>query len=262
MKIWYLNCSFSSFKFGKCWIFLSFSSVRETEKVVFPSVTFCKAFIFYQTSPLLVQEMKRWPDFSRQKVKQWVDSQTISKTKLFKFVHHRTEDRKFPCETINHETFGLPCTFPFVLNDCGLQTPKNPTASWNCESFNQTKQLQVLNNCTYTDDIKPWCAVHTYKNASIIPTHYGYCSENCNGEVPDSSRPEHLVGPAFESLWQSRFFDFQTWHSGHCHTYTPNETFLPGREGHFFAYLGDGAKTDYTWLRRFDVYIHSSKVTF
>ena len=90
--------------------------------------------------------------------------------------------------------------------------PFNPS----CNS----KYTRMMFNCTLFSDSEPWCGVHTYPNDSQIQGHYGYCNNQCNGEIPAKSRPEHLVNPLFDKLWSSNIYDLHAWEAGVCHTYT------------------------------------------
>ena len=36
---------------------------------------------------------------SKNQIKEWVRNQTLSKEETFNFVHHATQDRKYPCDT-------------------------------------------------------------------------------------------------------------------------------------------------------------------
>ena len=115
-------------------------------------------------------------------------------------------------------------------------------------------------NCTLFSDSEPWCGVHTYPNDSQIQGHYGYCNNQCNGEIPAKSRPEHLVNPLFDKLWSSNIYDLHAWKAGVCHTYTPNEKFVPGSEGQLYAFIGDGVKTPRRFLLGYEMYLHDQKV--
>ena len=83
----------------------------------------------------------------------------------------------------------------------------------------------------------------------------------CNGELPNQQAPEYIASSAFDSLWNRRIFHFKPWDAGHCHTYSPNETYLPNHPGHFYGFLGDNTLNQS--LQEFfgyNVYLHSSKV--
>ena len=106
----------------------------------------------------------------------------------------------------------------------------------------------------------PWCTVHTYENYSSIPQQWGYVNEDCKGQVPDKSRPEHLAAPGYESFWKTRIFYIEPYLPGYCHTYTPNETHVYGKEGHLYAFLDGVKKTSSYDFRGYYIYIHSNQV--
>ena len=96
----------------------------------------------------------------------------------------------------------------------------------------------------------------------LIKGAWAYCEETCNGELPNQKAPENIASSAFNSLWDSRIFHFKPWEAGHCHTYSPNETFLPNTPGHFYGFLGDKAlNLSVLEFYGYDVYLHSSKVS-
>ena len=35
----------------------------------------------------------------KNQIQEWVRNQTLSKEEMFNFVHHATQDRKYPCDT-------------------------------------------------------------------------------------------------------------------------------------------------------------------
>ena len=174
----------------------------------------------------------------------------------------RQKDRVFPCETIDSPTellVGFPCTFPFKIDDCTIPSPKNPHRSEFCSSFQEKKEIKTFTNCTDMSDSRPWCAVHVFKNKSMTPQGYAYCNTHCNGEMATRERPEYIAGSGFDTLWQNRIFNINSWGGGHCHTYNPNETYLPGRPGNFIARLGPGIQTDS--LCGHNIHLHSKKAS-
>ena len=81
------------------------------------------------------------------------------------------------------------------------------------------------------------------------------------GELPNQQAPEYIASSAFDSLWNRRIFNFKGRDAGHCHTYSPNETFLPNQPGHFYGFLGDNTLNQSVHeFYGYHVYLHSSKV--
>ena len=155
-----------------------------------------------------------------------------------------------------------PCLFCLSrVFDCGLTDLDEPTRPhW--ENCNPAKDTKIMYNCTLSRDSKPWCAVHKYQNDTEVQLHYGYCSQGCHGEIPTSSRPEHLANPLFKTLWTTNIYDLDPWKAGVCHTYTPNETFHSGTKGQLYAFLGDGLKKARLLLHKYDIYLHDKKVQY
>ena len=52
---------------------------------------------------------------------------------------------------------------------------------------------------------------------------WGYCPQDCNGELPVPSSPFNLAKSKYANLWSSFFFDLNDWENGLCHTYDPPE---------------------------------------
>ena len=204
--------------------------------------------------------MESWKNHSQTFVKNWVLNHTHSIEKVFRFVQHRTEQREFPCDVVEAPLFpGAPCSFQFNTGDCGIANNQNPLKSHWCRSFNEKSNLLVNNNCTTVRDARPWCAVRVYKNQSAIVGTYGYCREECQGQRPDQNQPAYLAGQQFSHLWKTQMFSLNRWKSGHCYTYMPDELYLPGSDGNFYALLEDGFK-EIDQLGGYNVYLHSEKV--
>ena len=115
-------------------------------------------------------------------------------------------------------------------------------------------------NCIALNASEPWCPIHTFANDSRIPIEYGYCNKKCNGQIPERSRPEHLGRSFYDNLWTTNLFSIHAWKAGVCHTYTPNETFYPGSEGHLYALIGDGMEKPRGSLSGYEIYLHDTKV--
>ena len=197
--------------------------------------------------------------------KSWVINNTLGRETLFTFINHKSKrnESNFDCNTIDGSTLsGQPCIFPFLRRDCRLSDPVSPTRSFYCDSFDLTNLQELHYNCTYVDDVRPWCATRVFKNSSMVPSYYGYCSPDCDGSLPRSESSKNLASPLFAHLWQQRMFDLDPWKSGHCHTYTSTDHFTTGKQGNLYAFLGDGMETSRLSLRGYYIYIHSAKVMF
>ena len=101
---------------------------------------------------------------------------------------------------------GRPCSFPFGYPDCNIRDPEDKEKSIFCSSLNNTEPLILYQAPTQKDQQngRLWCSTKTFQNFSMIPKSYARVSDDCKGEVPDETRPEHLAGPAFKDLWKTR----------------------------------------------------------
>ena len=206
-------------------------------------------------------EIKSWKNTSHAIVTEWIKQNALNRSQIFNFVQHRHSSRIFPCETIDSPTealVGFPCAFPFRVNDCSIPSPVNPLQSQFCDSFQEKKEIKTFNKCTEMYDGRPWCAVHVFKNRSLVPYGYAYCNTTCNGEMPSRERPEYLASSKFDELWQERIFNLNSYGGGHCFTYNPNEKYLPGRPGNFIARIGKGLDKDN--FCGYNIHIHSKEV--
>ena len=132
----------------------------------FPAITFCKLCTFKDPKTNIIDQVDKWNNVSAEALKKWVIKNTETRDQIFHFIQHRSESRKFPCDTVNSPHNG-PCSFPFKIYDCALVDPTNPERSGNCDSFD-AKEMQTFNSCTLTDDTKPWCSVQVYDNKSSV----------------------------------------------------------------------------------------------
>ena len=132
----------------------------------FPAITFCKRYTFTDTRDISHQ-IDEWNNVSAEALKKWAIENTQTRDQIFHFVQHRSESRKFPCDTVNSPSYTGPCSFPFTIYDCALVDPTNPERSGNCDSFD-AQDMQTFNSCSLTDDTMPWCAVHVYDNQSSV----------------------------------------------------------------------------------------------
>ena len=133
----------------------------------FPAITFCKLYTFKNTSTTIIDQIDEWNNVSAEALKKWAIENTQTRDQIFHFVQHRSESRKFPCDTVNSPSYTGPCSFPFTIYDCALVDPTNPERSGNCDSFD-AQDMQTFNSCSLTGDTKPWCAVHAYDNKSLV----------------------------------------------------------------------------------------------
>lgn len=115
----------------------------------------------------IMDQIDTWDNVSAAALKVWALENTQTRDQIFQFVQHRSESRKFPCDTVNSPTFTGACSFPFKFYDCALVDPTNPEISGNCESFDP-QEMKTVNSCTLSEDTKPWCAVHVYENKSMV----------------------------------------------------------------------------------------------
>ena len=224
----------------------------------FPSVSFCKKFIFESHHTEFLTEVE---DGSSNLAKDFTIKNTKDRDELFHFVNHEGNGTSFECNTIDGKLKGLPCVFPAIRRDCAVSDSENPESSFYCESFNQTVPLQFFPKCiSLHQSDKLWCATRVFKNNSLVPDYYGHCSPECDGSVPHPTASKNMAGPLFEKLWHRRLFDLDVWGSGHCLTYTPHQKYPSGRQGQLYAYMGNGEKTHYLSLKGYDIYLHSKKV--
>ena len=93
-----------------------FRTVKVVAKVNFPSVSFCKDHTYERPEPWFLDDIDNWKNTSAAYIKSWILNSTMSKEDLFTFIHHRTDDRQFPCDTVTGggaPYSGYPCTFPW-----------------------------------------------------------------------------------------------------------------------------------------------------
>ena len=75
-----------------------FSSVTAHSTVEFPSISFCKIFTFKSRN--ILEYTETLDNISADSIQQWITQNTLPKDDLFHFVQHRSEKRKFPCDTM------------------------------------------------------------------------------------------------------------------------------------------------------------------
>ena len=120
-------------------------TTTDDETILFPSITFCKKFMYRQTD-FIRNGFKKGPKqregiipglesfrnhpFSLlktgkldiKKVKEHFQALTFTRSELVTFLNMNTLEgsNSFPCNTLTGLKPGAPCTFPFVYPDCKL----------------------------------------------------------------------------------------------------------------------------------------------
>ena len=99
-------------------------TLTDTGVILFPSLTFCKKYIFDQNSGVLDQLQAG--AVGAGEARAWVQQHTASRETMFRLLSHATlhTANTFPCTTIEGPAAGSPCSFPYVYPDCevGLLT--------------------------------------------------------------------------------------------------------------------------------------------
>ena len=92
-------------------------TLHDNGHILFPSITFCKFFMFIDNGVLYKENIFDLPTSHRRK--SFVD-RTWSRDQLFRTVSHNTIDGTYasPCTTVRGPKMGSPCTFPFIYPDC------------------------------------------------------------------------------------------------------------------------------------------------
>ena len=117
------------------------------------------------------------------------------------FTHPGVLNRTFPCTTkLGGTTPGRPCVFPITYYD------------------NKT-----YDSCFLMDTTKPACLTKLIIEDDGLPNYdiFGYCLNQCSGELPGPSSPYNLARHKHGDLWRSFFYDLSSYDNGHCHTYNP-----------------------------------------
>ena len=97
----------------------------DEEKILFPSITFCKYYMYSMKGFL---DRIKSDDISPANYSKLFNERTWSRDQLFRTVSQNTVDGKYkmPCNTIGGPLKGAPCTFPFVYPDCLEQFEPTP----------------------------------------------------------------------------------------------------------------------------------------
>ena len=162
-------------------------SLFDYGNVQFPSVSFCKRITF-DNIPAVISQIKKI-NISEVAAKSWFFEHTWDRKRVTHFLSHSIIGKRkpFPCLTIGGEKPGIPCAFPFVF-----------------KSSNGTREEQLV--CTDVDDVKQWCATRTTENDTYISLNWGYCSDDCQGEVPTSDSKFNLALDEFSDIWEEDIY--------------------------------------------------------
>ena len=105
-------------------------TTRDEENILFPSITFCKKFMYTQREFLSILRAK---EVDVKRVKEYFRNVTFSRSELVTFLNMNTVEgsNSFPCNTVTGVSPGGPCQFPFSYPDCSLTVKSRlcPTSS-------------------------------------------------------------------------------------------------------------------------------------
>ena len=149
----------------------------------------------------------------------------------------------FPCTTtLGGTTPGRPCVFPvtYYFGNSGSYSSNK------CFKGNimQTPQPGCFTKVESNNTVDHWERTDNF---------WGYCPEECNGELPGPSSPYNLAKFNYANLWSSHFFDLNAWENGLCHTYDPPEKTNTGKVNRAYfmiSYLAHASNNDY------DIFLH------
>ena len=184
--------------------------------ILFPSITFCKRTTL-DKYPGVIEMLNTNNTMSERDARDLALNHTWGQDRVFTFLsQEKMAKKRFPCETKRGGKPGKPCVFPFLYPDCNLQ--KKVTL---CKQV-PIPEIKKYTTCTNIATTTPWCATRTYMNMSYVVGHWGYCSPNCNGEVPLSNQSNYnLAHSIYNNMWEEDIYNLETWGEGHCHTYNP-----------------------------------------
>ena len=206
--------------------------------MLFPSVSFCKT-ITYDTVPGVISQIQK-TNITLDQAKNWFFKHTWDRQRTFTFLSHIVlGDRlPFPCLTTGGEKPGLPCVFPFVFQG-------------------RDGGIEERTQCTDTDDVKSWCPTRTDENNTYISQTWGYCSQDCNGEVPAQDSKYNIASKEYSFLWEEDLYSLEEYGAGRCHTYNPESVSLTGFKGVMLAQLGQlGDSHSKNLLDGFKIFLH------
>ena len=83
--------------------------------------------------------------------------------------------------------------------------------------------------------------------------NFGYCPDNCAGEMPGPSSPYNLATSKHRQFWYSHIYDLSSYENGYCHTFNPPHKSIPGLENRMYFMINN-----ITWLysRTYDLFLH------
>ena len=132
---------------------------------------------------------------------------------IYFFTHPGIMNLTFPCTTtLGGTTPGKPCVFPVTYF----------MGSWGPYFSQKCFKGDIMNTP------QPGCFTKVEINNTVdsmrrTDNFWGYCPQECNGELPIPSSPFNLAKSKYANLWSSFFFDLNDWENGLCHTYDPPE---------------------------------------
>ena len=152
---------------------------------------------------------------------------------LYFFTHPGVMNMTFPCTTVlGGMDPGKPCMFPLSYPD------------WDTGIDN------THYTCFLMDTSSPACATQIHEKGNKYD-HFGLCSDQCNGELPEPWSPYNLAKKTYKDIWRSQFYDLSSFENGFCHTYDPpikSSTGLINRPYFMFHKLRN--------YNDFDIFIH------
>ena len=79
-----------------------------------------------------------------------------------------------------------------------------------------------------------------FTSGSLKSEFWGYCSKECNGEMPGPESDYNLAKetPVFSSAWSQALFDLRQFEAGHCFTYDPPQESESGINNGLYILLG------------------------
>ena len=195
----------------------------KVDEILYPSISFCRKWTFdYYIDDFLVD-----PNNSLSDKQDRVSS--ISWRNPFYFLSHPGMlGLTFPCATT------LGGTDPAKLCD------------FSCEPY----------NCSTEGSQRAYCYTRVREDCDwdyeSVEEDWGYCSDNCRGEVPEPRSPYNLA--TREDIWTSSFYDLRTWDAGLCYTYDPPSKSRTDLTARLIALIGN--KNYSNSVTSFDIYLH------
>ena len=155
-------------------------SYKDQKNIMYPSVSICKKYAFdYATL-----------NFKNKSIGEIIDmvlnnSWSIDDQFYF-FTHPGVMNLTFPCTTsLGGISPGKPCVFPFI----------NLALSDDIYDTCQTEALETT---------QPACLTKVGEDNEYdyrMEENWGYCPENCDGEVPGPTSPWNLAKSKYSKIW-------------------------------------------------------------